>query len=151
MKTAVAPCLEGELQRRVGVVWRRLLGLEVRRAATREAAGPGVLARVRVDGASTAELFLAVPLGLARRAAALMFGTRAECLDLEDVEDALGELASILGGGLRAVLEAPLRVSSPTAVMADDGWDVGRPVGWMSFECEGQVFCAAVRIWRSRL
>ena len=56
------------------------------------------------------------PAPLAAAAAAAMFGVAADDLGPEEIDDALGELANMTGGGLKALVPGSSTLSLPTVV-----------------------------------
>lgn len=133
----------------IRALWRSRLGLEIRPAQGREALGdPGrsLIAVVRVDGpAPRSGLVLECPAPLARQAAARLRGVEPHVLEIEEVEEALGELALLTG----ARLWPDRRPSRPRAAIVDDAADrpraaQRRPVRRAAFACKGYVFRVTV-------
>jgi hypothetical protein len=105
-------------------------------------------ARVEVHGTWDGVVHVDCPLPLARRAAEALYGTPSLTLPLEEVEDAVGELANITSGGLKAFLGAASRLSLPAVRLVDDDETpppARAPLGELAFRCEGQVFRVTVR------
>lgn len=96
---------------------------------------------VRILGAHNAGLQVGVPLALAQHIAGVMFDTTAESLEQSEVFDAIGEVANIIGGGVKGIAEGESHLSLPRVELiaspegdfdcSDDRVDV-------HFECEGQ-------------
>jgi chemotaxis protein CheX len=74
---------------------------------------------VQIDGAWHGAVVLQCPLTLARTLTAEMFQAGAEP-DLADVYDALGEIANMLGGNVKALLPGPSRLSLPAVAVGSD-------------------------------
>ena len=146
------PSLETDLDRIVRSIWSSLLGLDIRRVASDDTGvspGRNLIASVRFDGSRRAALILKCPAPLARRAAGIMFGAAPEAIPIEDVEDALGELANITGGHVKSLLPGGGRSSLPVMAIIED--DADRPrlcardaLCQVEFDCEGHPFLVAV-------
>jgi CheY-specific phosphatase CheX len=94
---------------------------------------------VQIDGAWHGAVVLQCPLTLARTLTAAMF--QADTVpELDEVHDALGELANMLGGNVKALLPGPSRISLPAVAVGSDyqmsvvGTDA---VTSLSFACDG--------------
>ena len=75
--------------------------------------GPFVVGRVHIHGAWVGTVTLACAGSLARRAAGHLLDLgEAEVTD-DDVRDAVGDMTNILGGGVKALLPSPSRLSIP--------------------------------------
>lgn len=70
----------------------------------------------RWDGAVIVDCSPAV----AHLLASLMFGVPSDEVDRDQIEDALGELANMVGGNLKALLPGPCTLSLPTVVEGRD-------------------------------
>ena len=61
--------------------------------------------------------------------------------DLDDVRDALGELANMLGGNIKALLPAPSQISLPAVAIGSD-YELSvvgtGEVARVAFTCDGQ-------------
>jgi chemotaxis protein CheX len=73
-------------------------------------------ASVEVSGAWEGTTTLQCPATLASRVAAVMFGVQVGAARPDQVQDALGELANVVGGNVKALLPEPCRLSLPTVV-----------------------------------
>jgi CheY-specific phosphatase CheX len=74
---------------------------------------------VQIDGAWQGAVVLQCPLTLARTLTAAMFQADA-APELDEVHDALGELANMLGGNVKALLPGPSRISLPAVAVGSD-------------------------------
>lgn len=94
---------------------------------------------------------LECPTPLASAAAAAMFGMTVDELGREEIDDALGELANMTGGGVKALVPGPSTLSLPTVVeglsytVTVPGSDLVRAV---VLACEGSQF--VVRVYERR-
>lgn len=102
------------------MIWSTLfdLTLEVGHAdATGE--GSSVTSCVQIDGAWRGALVMTCPMALAQTLAHQMFQAESGP-SLDDVRDALGELANMLGGNLKALLPAPSQISLPAVAIGSN-------------------------------
>ena len=74
---------------------------------------------VQIDGAWQGAVVLQCPLTLARTLTAAMFQADT-APELDEVHDALGELANMLGGNVKALLPGPSRISLPAVAVGSD-------------------------------
>lgn len=91
-------------------------------------AGPHVAATVHLDGDWSGAVVMACTPGLARQIAMRMFTVEDAELTIEEVHDAMGEMANILGGGFKAMLNCEARLSLPS-VASGANFDMGFPGG----------------------
>ncbi len=137
---------EDEVVQVVNSIWNSILGLEV----TVESAGS---ARERLEGERTLTACVHVTgdfegatlvfctARLAREFAAIMFETPADALSVEDVQDALGELANMIAGNIKPLLEGSSRLSLPSVV---EGLDYrlivpgSRALSQVGLQCQGE-------------
>jgi chemotaxis protein CheX len=113
-------------------------------------AGDVAVGRVEVTGGWRGWVLLACPTRLARAAAAAMFERPAEALTDDEVADALGELANMVGGNLKSVLPGPSRLSMPAVTVgaaAADPVPGGVLVNAVSLACDGLPL--TVSVWRA--
>ncbi len=107
------PISSEEFSRLVESVWAGLLGLELSPGdspCSGEACWTG---RVRITGAWEGRVEVTLSAPLARSAAALMFGMELEEVGDAEIGDAVGELANITGGNVKALLPGPSSLSTP--------------------------------------
>lgn len=94
---------------------------------------------VQINGAWHGAVVLQCPLTLARTLTAAMFQADT-APQLDEVHDALGELANMLGGNVKALLPGPSRISLPAVAVGSDYHMsvVGtNAVTSVSFTCDG--------------
>src|SRR5207248_3096506 len=102
--------------------------------------GPHFLTgRVPIGGAWEGAVSLRCPEPLCRSFAADLFGRLAADVEDADVFDALGELANIIGGNLKALLPGVCRLGLPTAAVEEAPADAGHGHR-AAFRCDGHVF-----------
>jgi chemotaxis protein CheX len=118
--------LAWDLREVVQSVWTVMLGFEVFDAldALPAPSEPTWCGCVRVGGAWNGLVKLSIGEALTRRAAAAMFGAPPESLSHEDLTDALGEMANMTGGSVKALLPGPSRLSLPLVAIHEQPWRV---------------------------
>jgi chemotaxis protein CheX len=75
---------------------------------------------VQISGAWDGAVAVQCGEPLVRRAAVLMFGMPPEAVTSAEMQDALGELANMVGGNFKALLPEPSHLSLPVTVEGDD-------------------------------
>lgn len=101
----------------------------------------GVLtACVQIAGGWQGAVCLSCVAEFAARAAAVMFGVDTAATSEADMQDALGELANMIGGNIKGLLPEPCHLSMPTVVHGND-YSLRIPRSTVSlrvpFTCEG--------------
>jgi chemotaxis protein CheX len=82
-----------------------------------------VSASVSVTGAWRGHIVVACSAAASRNAAAALLGVELTDVTPEDVTDALGELANIIGGNVKSLLPEPSALSLPHVLInGDSGW-----------------------------
>jgi len=125
-------------------VWSTTFGFDITKLAEVPAATtePVLTAFVLLAGGWDGALMIQCPTALARRCAAQMFDSPIDAVTDSDVNDALGELANMIGGNLKSHLPGACTLSLPAVV---DGHDSGVRVPGshslmrMAFASEGEV------------
>jgi chemotaxis protein CheX len=121
-------------------IWATLFDLPLELGDAGEpGAESSVTSCVQIDGDWHGALVLKCPMALAQTLTAQMFQTES-APDLDDVRDALGELANMVGGNVKALLPAPSQISLPAVAMGSDYQlsVVGTSeVASISFSCDG--------------
>jgi CheY-specific phosphatase CheX len=79
-------------------------------------AGTVMTGCVQISGAWEGAVLIQVPMSVARAAAATMFETQPSETSQDEVRDALGELANMIGGNIKALLPGPTQLSLPVVV-----------------------------------
>ncbi len=132
-------------------VWSTMLGmpLEARWGAVDASdPPPGVTSWVCITGSWCGAITIECSSTAARRAAGAMFGMAPEEASLEEVNDAMGEVANIIGGNLKGLLEGPVSLSLPTVAERFDVEAQGSgPVAVVRaarFESEGEPLVVRV-------
>lgn len=136
---------ENDIRQLTEHIWMTSLGLAIHPSAKKEwvpNGGERILAScIQITGFWEGALALLCPEGLARRVAAIMFSLEPEAVTMEQVQDALGELANIIGGNIKAMLPNLCHLSLPVVAEETD-YKVRVPgsrlLKQFAFECQGQ-------------
>ncbi len=133
--------LEDEISQVTTTVWDSVLGVPLVREAEVPPGPPrAVFGCVQFTGAWEGAVTIECSADFARRAAGTMFGVAPEAASVSDTQDAIGELANMTGGNIKALLPEPCRLSLPTVTEgADFSTRVagGTLVTTVAFDCEG--------------
>jgi chemotaxis protein CheX len=106
---------EEDIRRLAENVWSTVLGMDLGASEAELAAGtPTVVGSVGLVGEFDGSFEVRVTEATARRAAAAMFAMDPSELADSDVRDAIGELANIAGGNLKAILGDGCALTMPT-------------------------------------
>jgi len=128
----------------VETVWTTMLGLDVQpvRTLPDAASDHTLVGTVRISGAWEGEVRLRCSSDLARRIAAIMFAIDPATATAAQTEDALGELANMTGGNLKALLPEPCHLSTPAVHRAAETPPApgARLLSEVSFDCQGEPF-----------
>lgn len=102
-----------------------------------------LVAMVRILGDSVGGLEVAVPQPLAQHIAGVMFDSSAEQLAEDEILDAIGEVANMIGGGVKGLSTGDSQLSLPcVGEISHHEYDFSRNDDCVSvhFECQGQQF-----------
>ena len=118
--------LHAQLDRALHEVWELMLTgpLEASDAAPEDAEPGALTASIQLSGTHERALALQCPLKLARRLTEEMLCMEPGEADPSTIQDALGELANILGGHVKAILDQGGTLSMPTVTRAATLQDV---------------------------
>jgi chemotaxis protein CheX len=72
-----------------------------------------MVASIRITGATEATITVEAPVDTARGIGETMFATQADSLDEEEVRDAIGEIANMIGGNVKGMYEGESHLSLP--------------------------------------
>jgi chemotaxis protein CheX len=133
--------LEEEICQVAETVWESVLGVNlVRQPQIPAAPTRGFTGCVQFTGAWEGAVTIECSAEFARQAAATMFGVEPGAASVADTQDAIGELANMTGGNVKALLPEPCRLSLPTVVEGSDyttRLHGGTLVTTVAFECQG--------------
>ena len=106
----------------VCAAWTTTLGvdLECREPGLADAPQSGVMASVQIGGAWEGSILIHCSATCANDVAARMFEIEAADVSFEEVKDAIGELANIVGGNFKGMLPGTCHISLPTVVEGTD-------------------------------
>lgn len=140
--------IEDDLTGLTSGVWDAFLGLPIDDAYGAElAAGPVRTSCVNISGSWSGSVALVIPEPLATLVAGAMFGLEADELTDVEISDAVGELANIIGGNIKGLIDGPCSLSLPM-VASGENYSVTVPgtqlVSQVSLESEGHVFRVSV-------
>jgi CheY-specific phosphatase CheX len=76
---------------------------------------------VQISGAWEGAVLIQGPMTVAKAAAATMFEIQPSETSPDEVRDALGELANMVGGNIKALLPGPTQLSLPVVVEGERG------------------------------
>lgn len=140
--------LEDDLTELTSGVWDAFLGMAAEPARPDDAdGGPFHTASVAISGGWDGSVSLVLPHGLALHAAAAMFGMEPDEIGADEVADAVGELANIIGGNIKGMIDDPCTLSLPMVAVGRD-YSVSVPgsqvVRSVALRSQGQTFQVAV-------
>jgi chemotaxis protein CheX len=111
---------KADVQSIIEYVWDATFGVVPERDERGAFPGHRVTACVQFTGSWEGAVTLACSERMARRATACMFGIDPDAASFQQVRDALGELANIVGGNIKALLPSPTLLSLPMVADGDE-------------------------------
>lgn len=113
---------ENEIIEVTNVVWESMLGIELYPTDEEPApvVGPFLTGCVLINGAFEGGVTLQFPKDTARHLAGLMFGMETDDVTDEEITDAIGELANMVGGNLKSLVAQPSKISLPSVTEGTD-------------------------------
>lgn len=114
---------ENEIIEVTNVVWESMLGIELAPCGDdvpEPVPGPFLTGCVLINGAFEGGVTIQMPLPTARYLAGLMFGMETDDVSDEETTDAIGELANMVGGNLKALVAQPSKISLPSVTEGTD-------------------------------
>jgi chemotaxis protein CheX len=139
----VAQLDEGDLTMIVEGIFAELLGLGVQPAQVPAEPGDGrLVGLVRIGGAWQGTVSVACGRELAVRIATAMLGR--EPRGEAEVADAIGEIANMTGGNVKALLPGPSVLSLPEVAAAAAAAVGGRPVSRLAFAVDSSPLVVTV-------
>ena len=119
--------VNNEIIELVGDIWGSVLGITaVPAPASLREEELRLTGFVHIHGDWEGTVTVDCPLPLATEAAAAMFGMSVEELAKEEIDDALGEITNMTGGGIKSMLAGSCKLSLPT-VIEGKGFTVNVP------------------------
>lgn len=106
-------------------VWQAMLGFELVpcEPVPTQPDETYLVGAVTITGGADVSVMIQIPIGLARRLGSVMFGEDETSISDDEIFDALGEMANMVGGNVKGVLAADSKLSLPTVTE-------GREVRW---------------------
>ncbi len=137
------------LQPSVETIWSTMLGIEI--SPLEEGlylpSETTMTACVQITGAWLGAVMVECPIEMAQRVASIMFGMPEDELDPNMLQDAMGEVANMVGGGYKSLLPEPSNLSLPAvtegkdyAFRVLDSMEISR----IAFRCEEFTFSIAI-------
>ena len=100
----------------VAEIWQSVLGMDIDDSGPRADDSPSLSSLIHVHGAWEGTIVLHGTQALATAVAVSMFGMPADELSEDDIGDAFGEIANMLGGSVKAMVDGPASLSLPTVI-----------------------------------
>ena len=147
---------DADLTEVVRSVWDSMLGLTLVPADTPyETDGDQryLTGCVQIAGTWEGAVMIDLPEELARESAAAMFGCEPEDLSDEEVLDALGEIANMVGGNVKGMIDGECKLSLPTVAEGAD-FRIAVPGSGVHtvlvFDCAGKPFQVKLLVRQDR-
>jgi chemotaxis protein CheX len=134
---------EGDIRQVTETVWDLVLKMSAERGTqhTLPRGGDKVISgTVRVSGSWNGSITLYCFTELAEQAASIMFDTPASSLAGDEISDAIGELANMIGGNVRALLPEPCQLSLPTVHRGTYDAQGNQVLYELGFTSQGRAF-----------
>lgn len=130
-------------------IWKSILGLDVCKidAPFKPAGENKTLAGcVHVMGAWEGTVALQCPTALAQQAASIMFSIKMDEVGMEQILDALGELANMTGGNIKSLLPEPSYLSLPAVAVTNFALRIPGTelVSTVNFKCNEHNFAVTL-------
>jgi len=111
-----------EILQLVGTIWEATLNIpiETEWACAAVGASRTTAACIHLTGAWSGAVLLDCPAEVARHAASVMFGAEPGAVSTSDLQDAVAELANMIGGNIKGLLPEKCYLSLPAAVEGGD-------------------------------
>lgn len=130
-------------------IWKSILGLDVCKIDVpfKPAGENKTLAGcVHVMGAWEGTVALQCPTALAQQAASIMFSIKMDEVGMEQILDALGELANMTGGNIKSLLPEPSYLSLPAVAVTNFALRIPGTelVSTVNFKCNEHNFAVTL-------
>jgi chemotaxis protein CheX len=143
--------MRSDIQEIAQMIWTTLFDLPLEATAEpRPGNGPSVTSFVHIDGAWRGVVMIQCPIALAVTLTSSMFdgalpddGVPSPKVHEAEVRDALGEIANMVAGNVKALLPEPCSISLPAVALgSDDTISVPgtTPLASVPFTCDGHPF-----------
>ena len=127
-------------------IWTTLFEVPIERGGDDAIGAESVTSIVHIEGAWHGAVVLRCPMQLAVTLTSVMFQSASEP-GFDEVRDALGELANMLAGNLKALLPEPSTLSLPAVALGSDyefGVSGTKIITTVPFTCVGQPLVVLV-------
>jgi chemotaxis protein CheX len=104
----------------VSEIWTSMLGMELVEDRDAELEGETLTGCVQITGPWEGAVTVQLDAALATRVTGVMFGMEPDVIVDEYVSDAVGELANVAGGNVKALLEPGCSLSLPSVTRGTD-------------------------------
>jgi chemotaxis protein CheX len=126
-------------------VWESVLDIEAFPSPGSAAAVTlGVSSCVQILGGWNGVVNLSMPSELATLIATTMFDLPAADLSDDEVDDAVGEMANMIGGNVKSLLPGPSQLSMPAVTVGTAHFPGAEVVDHLEFVVEGHPFTVTV-------
>ncbi len=141
--------LESDITEYTETIWKNVLGLDAIKSETifqPNQLENALASFVHITGKWSGTITLHCPATLARKAAAIMFSVPEDEAEIQDIQDALGELANMTGGNLKSMFPEPCFLSLPTVTTTNVDLRVpgSELICLTSFRCDNKPFSISV-------
>ena len=136
-----------EILQVAGTIWEAVLGVAIEPAEWVHTPSRSTAASVEITGAWTGSIILECSDSVAHLAAARMFDAHPAKVTPDDLEDAVAELANMLGGNLKGLLPETCHLSLPMSIPGSDHMarsPGSRVLGRVGFACGGETVSIVV-------
>lgn len=109
--------LQADIAKITHDVFETMLGMAVERIEAAQAPSDTKMmytGLVTVSGSWSGAIMLACDAELARTIASMMFGTEASATTDAEINDAMGEMANMIGGNFKSMIPPPVTLSLPS-------------------------------------
>ncbi|HLH08792.1 MAG TPA: chemotaxis protein CheX [Terriglobales bacterium] len=132
---------EEQIQQVTEQIWSSMLELHPCPIAVESGPGqqePGIGASVQITGGWEGAVRIDSSMSLARMAAARFVGSEPEQVSIEQIRDAIGELANMSAGMIKNLLPGPSYLSLPSVA---DGSEYNFTIRGSNLESQAQFHC----------
>ena len=126
-------------------VWDTVLGL-VAVEVPGDTRPTAVTSTVQITGEWVGAVSLGLSAGLADRVASTMFEVPVDALSTDEHDDAVGEMANVVGGNVKALLPGPSALSLPSVIAgeAPPHFPGAVEVQRLTFDVDGEPFVVTI-------
>lgn len=145
MTTTLSPDIAQDIDELTRQVFENVLGLSAEPGPSSGPA-PTVTSSVQIMGGWSGAVSLRMSAELATLTAALMFDAPGSTLEPDEIDDAVGEMANMIGGNVKSLLPEPSQLSLPTVSAGDEppSFPGTVLVEHLEFDVAGQPFTVSV-------